>query len=271
MPAGPGGVDSNGVYLYGESDAASPVSDMLNLGLSSVSTQLTNDRSRLTNLETTANNPNVFVAASATARDAKYGNPATLTATQRKALQDLGVLVYRTDLGITERFWAVYNATTNTIGAAQYGWYPVNGGSGAIASRNNTSLSIPNATWTVVTCNRFATNGVTLNSTTTPSIFTVLYNGFYRISLNAAGPGWSSGAGTYRAGIINRNNTNSNTNLLAAEIQTGGISTYGLNLMVDVGLAANDQLRFWLNQDSGGAATNSATHISIDFLRPSQV
>jgi hypothetical protein len=99
----------------------------------------------------------------------------------------------------------------------------------------------------------------------------VLYNGFYRISLNAAGPAWSSGAGTYRAGIINRNSTNSNTNLLAAEIRDSGVSTYGLNLMVDVGLAANDQLRFFLNQDSGGAATNSATHISIDYLRPAQV
>lgn len=48
----PGALDPNGVYQYAESDAASPVSDLLNLGMESVSDQLVADRLRLTALET---------------------------------------------------------------------------------------------------------------------------------------------------------------------------------------------------------------------------
>ena len=54
MPSGPGGADANGVRLYGESDSESLFSDLLNLGLSSVSAQITLDRARLTALETRA-------------------------------------------------------------------------------------------------------------------------------------------------------------------------------------------------------------------------
>jgi len=36
-------------------------------------------------------------------------------------------------------------------------------------------------------------------------------------------------------------------------------------------LAANDVIRFWLYQDSGGAATNNDTNASIVYLRPASV
>jgi hypothetical protein len=271
MPAGPGGVDSNGVYLYGESDSASPVSDMLNLSAGSISTQFTNDRARLTSLETTAANPNVYVAASAAARDAKYGDPATLTATQRKALQDLGVMVYRTDLGITERFWALYNSSTNTIGANPYGWYPVPMGAGMSASRTNTSLSFPNSTWTIVSANSYSANGITLNSTTVPSTFTALYAGWYRLHVDANAAGWSSGAGTGRFSIINKNSTSSGTGVIGSSLQTASLTSYGVSLSVDAKLAVGDVIRFWLNQDSGGSATHNAINIGMQYLRPAQV
>lgn len=51
MPAGPGGADAEGVYLFGEADTEALASDLLNLLGSSVSTQLALDRGRLDDLE----------------------------------------------------------------------------------------------------------------------------------------------------------------------------------------------------------------------------
>lgn len=51
MPAGPGAADAEGVRLYGEADSEALASDLLNLGLESVSTQFGLDRARLDDLE----------------------------------------------------------------------------------------------------------------------------------------------------------------------------------------------------------------------------
>ena len=40
MPLGPGGYDSNGIWLYGEDDSEALASDLLNLGMQSVSDAL---------------------------------------------------------------------------------------------------------------------------------------------------------------------------------------------------------------------------------------
>ena len=40
MPLGPGGLDSNGIWLYGEDDSEALASDLLNLGMQSVSDAL---------------------------------------------------------------------------------------------------------------------------------------------------------------------------------------------------------------------------------------
>jgi hypothetical protein len=47
----PGGPDAQGVYKYVETDLASPFSDLLNLGMTSVSAGLADDRNRLAQLE----------------------------------------------------------------------------------------------------------------------------------------------------------------------------------------------------------------------------
>lgn len=278
MPAGPGGINANGVYLYGESDAATPVSDMLNLGMGSVSTQFTNDRARLTSLETTAANPNVYVAASAAARDAKYGDPATMTAAQRKTLQDLGVTVYRTDLGIAQRFLALYNASTNPTGAAAYGYYPVDNTVFFAGKRNNTGLSIPNSTYTVVSFNSFYAAGSTsntetvqLNSATVPSTFTVRVAGWYRLSMNLPMGAWSSTGGAARAMASNRNSTTYSTSTLTQASETGTTAPQIISDTGTVLLAAGDIIRFFIFQDSGGAATNNDTNFSIEYLRPAQI
>lgn len=271
MPAGPGGINANGVYLYGESDAATPVSDMLNLGMGSVSTQFTNDRARLTSLETTAANPNVYVAASAAARDAKYGDPATMTAAQRKTLQDLGVTIYRTDLAMFERFYAIYNSSTNIYGAAAYGYYPLNGNTGFQASRTNTSgASLTNATYVAQTFNSYARVNVTPNSTTAPSTFTIVVTGYYSIQAWAYAGGFSSTAGTQRNFHINKNSTSGSTNVIAADV-TNNLSSGILAPTAVAKLTAGDVIRAFLYQDSGGAATHNGTEFSIDFLRPANI
>lgn len=40
MPTGPGGLDPNGIWLYGEDDTEALASDLLNLGMQSVSDAL---------------------------------------------------------------------------------------------------------------------------------------------------------------------------------------------------------------------------------------
>jgi hypothetical protein len=278
MPVGPGGINANGVYLYGEDDSAAPFSDMLNLGMDSVSTQFTNDRGRLTSLETTAANPNVYVAASATARDAKYGDPAAMTAAQRKTLQDRGVTVYRTDLGIAQRFLALYNASTNPTGAAAYGYYPVDNTVFFAGKRNNTGVSIPNSAYTVVSFNSFYAAGSTsntetiqLSSATVPQVFTVRVAGWYRLSMNVPMGAWSSTGGGARAMASNRNSTTYSTGTLTQLSESGTTAPQVMTDTATVLLAAGDQIRFWLYQDSGAAATNNDTNFSIEYLRPAQI
>jgi hypothetical protein len=270
MPVGPGGINANGVYLYGESDAATPVSDMLNLGMGSVSTQFTNDRARLSSLETTAANPNVYVAPSAAARDAKYGDPAAMNATQRKALQDLGVLIYRTDLGIIERFYAIYNASTNVNGALAYGYYPLNGQTGAQATRNNTSgASLTNNAYTNVSFNLWGRQNLTLNNVV-PSNFVIVAPGYYSVQGWAPTASFSSTAGTQRNMNINVNNTNGNLGVIAADVTTNLSSGY-LQPTTVARFGVGDVVRAFLFQDSGSAQTHNATYLSIDYLRPANV
>lgn len=50
-----GSYDSRGIYMFGESDDASPLSDLLNVGMDSVSDAFALDRSRLSSIETQQN------------------------------------------------------------------------------------------------------------------------------------------------------------------------------------------------------------------------
>lgn len=51
MPSGPGSLDAQGVWKYGEADTQALASDLLNLGQTSVSTQFAADRARLGRME----------------------------------------------------------------------------------------------------------------------------------------------------------------------------------------------------------------------------
>lgn len=65
----------------------------------------------------------IVVAASDGARDAYWGVPAS--AAERLTLQNKGATTVRPDKGWEERYFAIYNATTNPSGRAVSGWYPI--------------------------------------------------------------------------------------------------------------------------------------------------
>lgn len=168
--------DAEGVWIYGESDSIALVTDLLNLGENSVSDQFTLDRSRITAVE--ANLGTRFAAASSTARDAHFGVPANDT--QRLALQNTGAVCVRTDTGITEAYYATYNASTNPGGASLYGWYPIGGAVPKLSVSTATSQSFT-TTWANAT---FATPVVNENQgfTFSSGVATIPTSGLYRVT-----------------------------------------------------------------------------------------
>jgi hypothetical protein len=197
MSAGSGYFDAEGVWIYGENDSIALFSDLLNLGENSVSDQFTADRSRLSTLEANANL--IYAAASATARNAHFGTPANET--QRLSLQNSGAICIRTDTGITESYYATYNASTNPAGASPAGWYPSAGqGPLVMYSRNSTALTIATATNKTLTTgfDLALSNGMTATATTA----TVPYNGIYEVFANIV---WDLGTASNRMLYITRN------------------------------------------------------------------
>lgn len=190
-----------------------------------------------------------------------------------------GMLSFITGSNSYWRYYEVYNSGTNPGGAATAGWYPVEGTVLFAGKRNNTGLSIPNDTYTVVSFNTFSCAGsitefqtIQINSATAPSTFTVRQAGWYRIGGMFRTPAWSSTAGTARALACNRNSTTYSTNTILQTTETdptgvaGAVSEASAYL-----LAAGDVIRFFIYQNSGGAATNSDTNFSIEYLRPASV
>lgn len=124
MPAG--STDANGVYQYGSSDTNATFHGLLNIANVVLSATIGAIKTRLTSVETSRDNPTVYVAGSSAARDSHWGSPST--ATTRRALQDSGAITVRTDLGYTEQYFAgLTDGGTNPGGRSVAGWYPVAG------------------------------------------------------------------------------------------------------------------------------------------------
>jgi hypothetical protein len=177
-----------------------------------------------------------------------------------------GMTTSLTDSNTSWQYFDAYNSSTNPGGAATAGYYPLSGSLAFHGVRDNTYLSIANATFTKISFNTFSNMGMTLDSTTTPSEITVPTAGFYRVTAYADRNGWSSTSGTYRYVYTTKNGTTTTQNLLSNS------STIELaKLSGVVKLAASDVIRMYLQQDSGGAATNSKTGFSVEFVRPASV
>ena len=156
------------------------------------------------------------------------------------------------------QYYELYNASTNPGGAATAGWYPAEGTVLFAGKRNNTSLSIPNDTYTVVSFNTFACAGSTsntdtiqINSATIPSVFTVRQTGWYAIGGSVRTPAWSSTAGTSRALAINQGSTTYSTSTLIQATETDPTGIAGaVNESSAYLLAAGSNIRMFIYQNS---------------------
>lgn len=203
--------------------------------------------------------------ASATARTSALASP------------NQGMISHLTDSNTFWQYMEVYNASTNVGGASVAGWYPLDGTTLFAGKRSNASLSLTNAAYTNVTFNTFSATGgtsntttVQLNSATAPGTFTVRQNGWYELSMAVYAGDFSSLAGTQRNAVFNRNSATASTNTLGGDVTTN-LSSGWLLPQANVLLATGDVIRFWVYQDSGGAATNSNMNASIRYLRPASV
>jgi hypothetical protein len=112
-----GSLDANGIWQYGEDDSNPTFSALLNRLGSSTSTAVG---------ELRLSSP--IKVASAAARNAEFPSPVQ------------GNTVFRNDLGLTETYYAAFNASTNPGGATPAGWYPEK--AVQTVARNNTDTNI---------------------------------------------------------------------------------------------------------------------------------
>lgn len=263
MAAGAGFYDAQGVWQYGETDNIGTLfSDFMNVAPVSISTQFVADRSRLTTLETAVDNPTVYVASSEAARNTHWGTPTT--GSTQLALQNLGATTIRTDLQMTERYFAAYSGS-NLGGARVAGWYPV----------ANEALFMGTATRTAASGTSYAPGASgfsytevadTLswhNPSTNPDRIIPNREGVYRVTCSAQ---WGANATGRRDGQIQRN---------------GGdfISFYGTGATVRnysmSGVAYMNGTTDYFNgaafsQDSGTSLV-VITQIMVEFMRPAIV
>ena len=181
-----------------------------------------------------------------------------------------GMTTYLTDSNTYWQYFDAYNSSTNPGGAATAGWYPLSGSVAFHGVRDNTSLSIANNTFTLITFNTFSNMGMTLDSTTTPGAITVPTAGFYRVTAYADRTGWSITTGTTRLLYVTKNGTTTTAGIVSTTLAVATFNEVSKFSAV-VKLAASDVIRMYLQQDSGSAATNNKTGFSVEFVRPASV
>lgn len=79
MPLGPGGLDSNGIWLYGEDDSEALASDLLNLGMQSVSDALGEGFGKILQVVSTTKTDTFSASVTAGATTSVTGLTATIT------------------------------------------------------------------------------------------------------------------------------------------------------------------------------------------------
>jgi hypothetical protein len=263
MAAGAGFYNAQGVWQYGETDNIGTLfSDFMNVAPVSITTQFVADRSRITTLESTANNPTVYVAASAAARNAHWGTPTT--SSTQLALQNLGATTIRTDTGVVERYFATYNATTNIGGSAAPGWYPVDGSAtfSATATKSTTNNTVENVGASGYAYTELTDNLGWHSPTVNPERITPTVAGLYRVTSTIY---WGAGTtGTRRLQLLK------NATPILESRNTASVSI-GNNIVFVLAMnGTTDYININSFQDNGGALTSSVA-ITVEYVRPTIV
>ncbi|WP_349866851.1 hypothetical protein [Leifsonia sp. WHRI 6310E] len=199
-----------------------------------------------------ATNQDRVVAATAAARDAKFGTPTTEAA--RLALQARGAECVRTDKGWTERYYATFDATSNPGGAPTAGWYPIAGSMPAFVCSTPVAQAVTGG-WSIIAAAFGSPPAPDLNRgfrSFSAGVLTIEQPGLYDVVGNMVTTvnGVQSVAITLNSAAI--------TAGLLSQAQVSGITA--ATPPRTVRLKAGDQLRLW------GAAPSASTVQPASFL-----
>lgn len=195
-----------------------------------------------------------IVAASSAARDAHWGVPSSAAA--RRALQDLGAITVRTDLGITEQYFAgLTDGGANPGGRSLAGWYALT--SSAVLSRS-TDFSLTTSVQAVPFTTAPVLRGLSWVASPNPTRIIANTPGRYLVSgrwqLNTTGS-----AEVYLrkngAGLLNNTQT-------AASVAGAAVFDY----LQAVTLAAGDYIEVMARITAGPYPWMAANEVSVELL-----
>jgi hypothetical protein len=194
--------------------------------------------------------------ADATARDALFPSPVQ------------GNSVYRLDKGWMERYYALYNSTTNPGGASTAGWYPVSGRMPYATARGTATLSATNNAWSIgsvgFTAGGFEHGGFT-SSGASNYYLNVPYPGLYDIQVYAS---FSSNAnGNLRSVRAVLDNATVTPTIYQTPRHAVQSSSYGVqSQFMSMAVATNIQLQIF--QDSGAGLNTVDRVLTARYLGP---
>lgn len=149
---------------------------------------------------------NIGVVANQTERDAQYPTPAQ------------GMSVYRTDLGVTQRYYGLFNSSTNPGGRDVAGWYDTDKSIGLVPIRPAT-VNYSGGTATTNSLGEITFSGTT--SISLNNVFSSKYNN-YKIIIKSVGT--SDGGANFK---LRASGTDlSTSNYWSSYIYTGGNGAY---------------------------------------------
>ncbi|WP_396190131.1 hypothetical protein [Flavobacterium sp.] len=189
---------------------------------------------------------------SAAERDAIFGTPST-SATQLE-LQNRGARTYRADLGVTEQYFALYNASTNPVGRDSAGWYSLSSQHGLVPVRA-TTVTFVSGTGSVN-----ALGQITFSNCTKVSLDGLFTSEFknYRVMFGCNG----SSANTSIALRLRKNGTD----VTSTQYNFGGLALRDSGSQTAfVGAGTTQFSLAWINGPATGSGSGSG---SIDFFKP---
>ena len=191
-----------------------------------------------TSVQTALTHNTVAVVASATARDARFPSPVQ------------GDGVWRSDKGWEERYFSLYNSSTNQGGASVAGWYPVAGNLPSALVWKTAAQTTGSAdvlfqlTWDNP---RFYNYGMYSSSST--AIITAPVTGLYRVNVRTTIS--TTTAGVWLRTFIYKNGSALDSSRYWMDFPTNGTAFPWNNVDETVVLSANDQISIYITSNAG--------------------